>query len=132
MHPASRVGASGSKHPDETGVRFSMPEFLAVAAGCIPTQAGIKYTNADLMAYQQCLHAGGGGRFDIPWGVDESLLAALALGASDEVGSSDNFAAPLYRRLLMAFSTGDLATARAGSVRGTVTVTVRPCGSWWP
>lgn len=102
--------------PALTGVQFPMPEFLAVAAGRIPTLAGIKFTNADLMAYQQCLRAGEG-RFDIPWGVDESLLAALGLGASGAVGSSYNFAAPLYRRLLIAFSMGDLAAARAEQYR---------------
>ena len=49
--------------PALTGVRFSMPEFLDVAADRIPTLAGIKFTNADLMAYQRCLHTQEG-RFD--------------------------------------------------------------------
>jgi N-acetylneuraminate lyase len=102
--------------PALTGVQFSMPEFLAVAPGRIPTLAGIKFTNADLMAYQRCLHAEGG-RFDVPWGVDEYLLAALALGAVGGVGSSFNFAAPIYHRLMAAFSQGDLAAARAEQYR---------------
>jgi N-acetylneuraminate lyase len=97
--------------PALTGVQFSMPEFLAVAPDRIPTLAGIKFTNADLMAYQRCLHAQEG-RFDIPWGVDEYLLAALALGAAGGVGSSYNFAAPVYHRMMAAFARGDLATAR--------------------
>jgi N-acetylneuraminate lyase len=96
--------------PGFTGVQFSMPEFLGVAAERIPTLAGIKFTNPDLMAYQQCLRAGTG-EFDIPWGVDESLLAALALGAVGAVGSSYNFAAPIYRRLIAAYLRGDWATA---------------------
>ena len=57
-----------------------MPDFLAQAPDRIPTLAGIKYTNADLMSYQLCLRAGNG-RFDVPYGTDEWLLAALALGA---------------------------------------------------
>ena len=61
--------------PVLTGVQFPMPEFLAVAADRIPTLASIKFTNADLMAYQNCLHAQDA-RFDIPWGVDEYMLAA--------------------------------------------------------
>src|SRR5262249_51432209 len=92
--------------PALTGVHFPMPEFLAVAPERVPTLAGIKFTNADLMAYQRCLHVQGG-RFDIPWGVDEYLLAALALGAVGGVGSSFNFAAPLYHRMLAAFAQGD-------------------------
>jgi N-acetylneuraminate lyase len=99
-----------------TGVRFSMPEFLAVAIDRIPTLAGIKFTNADLMAYQRCLHTQGG-RFDLPWGVDEYLLAALALGAVGGVGSSFNFAAPLYHRLMAAFSKRDLPAARTEQYR---------------
>jgi N-acetylneuraminate lyase len=102
--------------PVLTGVRFSMPEFLAVAPERIPTLAGIKFTNPDLMAFQRCLHAQGG-RFDMAWGLDEYLLAALALGAVGAVGSTYNFAAPLYRRLLAAFGRGDLVTARIEQYR---------------
>lgn len=101
--------------PVLTGVQFSMPEFLA-AADRIPTFAGLKFTNPDLMAYQRCLHAQEG-RFDIPWGVDEYLLAALALGAAGAVGSSYNFAAPVYLRLWAAFEKGDLAAARSEQYR---------------
>lgn len=102
--------------PTMTGVQFSMPEFLAAAPKRIPTLAGIKFSNADLMAYQRCLRAGEG-RFDIPWGVDEYLLAALALGAAGAVGSSYNFAAPIYRRIIAAFSRSDLEAARAEQYR---------------
>lgn len=102
--------------PVLTGVQFPMPRFLDVAADRIPTLAGIKFTNADLMAYQKCLHAQAG-RFDIPWGTDEYLLAALVLGGAGGVGSSFNFAAPIYHRLIAAFHRGDLATARAEQFR---------------
>ena len=97
--------------PSLTGVTFSMPEFLAQANERIPTLAGIKFTNSDLMAFQLCLRAAEG-RFDVPYGTDEWLLAALALGAQGFVGSSYNFAAPIYHRLIEAFQNGDLAAAR--------------------
>lgn len=99
-----------------SGVHFSMPEFLDAAAGRIPTLAGIKFTNLDLMSYQCCLRSHDG-RFDIPWGVDECLLAALALGARGAVGSSYNFAAALYLRLVDAFTKGDLSAAREEQYR---------------
>lgn len=102
--------------PVLTGVQFSMPDFLVCAAGLIPTLAGIKFTNADLLAYQKCLHAQEG-RFDIPWGVDEYLLAALAVGAAGGVGSSFNFAAPVYHRLLAAFHSGDVRAAQTEQYR---------------
>lgn len=102
--------------PGLTGVSLSMPDFLARAPERIPTLAGIKYTNSDLMAYQLCLRAGGG-RFDVPYGTDEWLLAALALGAQGAVGSSYNFGAPIYQRLIKAFQAGDLAAARQEQFR---------------
>jgi N-acetylneuraminate lyase len=102
--------------PGLTGVSFSMPEFLAQAGGKIPTLAGIKFTNSDLMSYQLCLQAEGG-RFDVPYGTDEWLLAALALGAKGAVGSTYNFAAPIYQRLIRAFEAGDLPAARAEQFR---------------
>lgn len=97
--------------PALTGVNFSMPSFLAQAAERIPTLNGIKFTNTDLMAFQQCL-AEKGGAFDMLWGVDQALLSALAVGAKGAVGSTYNFAAPVFQRLLAAFGHGDLKSAR--------------------
>jgi N-acetylneuraminate lyase len=102
--------------PGMTGVSLSMPDFLAQGPDRIPTLAGIKYTNSDLLSYQLCLRAGDG-RFDVPYGTDEWLLAALVLGAQGAVGSSFNFAAPIYRRLIAAFRAGDLAAAREEQFR---------------
>jgi N-acetylneuraminate lyase len=102
--------------PSMTGVQFPMGEFLRAAPSKIANLAGVKFTNADLMAYQQCLRAGDE-QFDVLWGTDEYLLAALALGARGAVGSTYNFAAPLYRRMWAAFDRGDLATARVEQYR---------------
>ena len=96
--------------PDWTGVRLPMPEFLERGTESIPTLAGIKFTNADLMQFQQCLRASGGA-FEILFGRDECLLAAWSLGGRGAVGSTYNFAAPLYRRLQARFAAGDLAAA---------------------
>ncbi len=103
--------------PVLTGVVFSMPEFLDQAHERIPTLAGLKFTNPDLMSYQFCLRANGGA-WDVPFGVDEHLLGALAMGARGAVGSGFNFAAPIYQRLLKAFAAGDLAAAREEQFRG--------------
>jgi N-acetylneuraminate lyase len=97
--------------PVLTGVSFPMIDFLEIASQRMPNLAGIKFTNPDLMAYQQCLRKNDG-QFDVPWGVDEYLLAALAFGATGAVGSSYNFAAPIYLKLIAAFEKGDLASAR--------------------
>jgi len=102
--------------PSLTGVHVSMPDFLTQAPERIPTLVGLKFSNSDLMAFQLCLRADGG-RFDIPYGSDEWILAALALGAQGAVGSTYNFAAPLYHRLLAAFHSGDLEAARGEQFR---------------
>jgi N-acetylneuraminate lyase len=103
--------------PVLTGVSFPMTDFLAQAPARIPTLAGLKFTNPDLMAYQLCLRVAGG-RWDLPFGVDEHFLGALAMGARGAVGSGYNFAAPIYLRLMKAFAAGDLATARTEQFRG--------------
>jgi len=102
--------------PMLTGVGLSMPDFLAQAPARIPTLAGLKFTNPDLMAYQVCLHADKG-QWDIPWGLDEIMLAGLVMGAKGAVGSSFNFAAPVYHRLIAAFHAGDLKSAREEQFR---------------
>ncbi|HEY5915137.1 MAG TPA: dihydrodipicolinate synthase family protein [Verrucomicrobiae bacterium] len=101
--------------PMLTGVNLPMAEFLARGSERIPTLRGLKFTNPDLMAYQLCLRAEG--EFDVPWGMDEYLLGALAVGAKGAVGSSYNFAAPVYHRLIKAFQAGDLPTAQAEQFR---------------
>lgn len=97
--------------PALTGFTLPMPEFLAAARDRIPNLAGIKFTNADLMMFQQTLRFDSGA-FSVPWGCDEYLLAALALGATGAVGSSYNFAAPVYHRVIAAFERGDFKAAR--------------------
>jgi N-acetylneuraminate lyase len=107
--------------PVLTGVSLPMPEFLEKAPERIPTLAGLKFTNPDLMAYLQCLRAGD---WDIPWGIDEWMLGALATGARGAVGSGFNFAAPLYHGLIAAFERGDLAAARIAQHRSTQLIAV--------
>ncbi len=102
--------------PPFTGLDHAMPVFLERARESIPTLAGIKFSHRDLMSLQLCLEAHGGA-YDILFGIDEALLAALALGVRGAVGSSYNFAAPLYHRLIRAFAAGDLATARREQLR---------------
>jgi N-acetylneuraminate lyase len=52
------------------------------------------------------------GRFDILFGRDEMLLSGLAAGAQGAVGSTYNYLAPLYRRVIGAFQCGDMDQAR--------------------
>jgi N-acetylneuraminate lyase len=95
-----------------THVQLSMVEFLRLGRAKLPNLVGLKYTNSDLMQLQECLRLDDGAH-EILFGFDEILLAAYALGVRGAVGSTYNFAAPLYHRLVAAFDRGDLATARA-------------------
>ncbi len=102
--------------PGFTGVSLSMPEFLKQGTDRIPNLAGIKFTNPDGMMFQQCRNYDGGA-FSILWGTDECLLAGLALGATGAVGSTYNFGAPIYHRIIRAFAANDFETARMEQLR---------------
>ncbi|RPD45576.1 dihydrodipicolinate synthase family protein [Paracnuella aquatica] len=97
--------------PVLTGVGYSMKGLLQAVHGRIPNFAGIKYTHEDFMDFLSCMHFEGG-RYDMLWGRDENMLAALALGAKGAVGSTYNYAAPLYSRMIEAYEAGDMEAAR--------------------
>lgn len=97
--------------PVLTNVRFSMIEFMKLAADQIPNFSGVKFTNPDLAHYMDALTFAGD-KFDLPWGVDEWMLGALAVGATGGVGSSYNFAPALYQKMMSSFAAGDMETAR--------------------
>lgn len=97
--------------PAITGVAFDVRAFLELAAARIPTLRGVKFTSPSVHEFQACVEFAPE-RFEILWGSDEMLLCGLAAGAQGAVGSTYNFAAPIYTRLLAAFAEGDLAEAR--------------------
>jgi len=92
-------------------VYFPMFDLLKAVDGKIPNFAGVKYTHEDFMDFLSCLHFKGG-KYDMLWGRDENMLPALALGAKGAVGSTFNYAAPLYYDLISAYSENDLVKAR--------------------
>ncbi len=97
--------------PMMTGVSLPIERFLVEASPRIPNLAGVKFTNPDLVSYRRCLEVERG-RFDLPWGIDEALLGALATGARGGVGSTYNWAPQLYAELMRAFEAGEMDTAR--------------------
>ncbi len=100
--------------PRLTGSPADMPAFLRAAESCIPNLRGIKFSDADVIGFQECVRHP---RYDVLWGIDEMLLTGLTLGARGMIGSTYNFAAPLYRRILAAQKAGDLAAAQAEQQR---------------
>ncbi|WP_327091444.1 dihydrodipicolinate synthase family protein [Nonomuraea sp. NBC_01738] len=91
--------------PSMTGVEPPMAAFVDLAGARIPSFAGVKFTDHRLAEFDRVLERGVRAAF----GRDEALLGALALGAREAVGSTYNFAAPLFLRMAEAGP----ATARA-------------------
>lgn len=97
--------------PAMTGLTLSIPKLIRLAMKQIPNFAGVKFTHADPGEYLECL-ALAGDKAEILFGRDELLLFGLAAGARGAVGSTYNFAAPIYRKLIAAYESGDMALAR--------------------
>lgn len=98
--------------PAMTGIAgFPVDDFLRAATPRIPNLAGVKYSNPDLGAYLLGKRLDGG-KYDLPWGIDEYFLAALTMGAQGGVGSTYNFVPGPLQRMMAAFPQGDLATCQ--------------------
>lgn len=98
--------------PRMTAIDLDMAQLLQRAPETLPTLQGIKFSNPDFDMLRTCLELAGD-RYDILFGVDEMLLAALQLGVKGAVGSTYNFAAPLYNAVIEALQSGDMDKARA-------------------
>lgn len=99
-------------HSGMSGLSIDMEQFLLLAGERIPNLTGMKFNSSDMYEYQRCLRVNNG-EFDIPFGVDEFLPAGLACGAVGAVGSTYNYAAPLYQRLIESFNRGDMKDVAA-------------------
>ncbi|SEF87488.1 dihydrodipicolinate synthase family protein [Vibrio hangzhouensis] len=113
-------------HSGMSGVNLDLEQFLIKGDERIPNLFGAKFNNMDLYEYQRCLRVAQG-KFDIPFGVDEFLPAGLAVGAVGAVGSTYNYAAPLYLKIIEAFNRGDQAqvTALMDKVIGIIRILVQ-------
>ena len=109
--------------PCVTGVTIPAFDFLRAAADKIPNLAGIKFTHENLMDFASCVRWEDG-RFDALYGRDEMLLAGLAVGAQGAIGSTYNYAAPVYHRIMAAFARGDMAAAQAEQARANAMIAV--------
>lgn len=102
--------------PVLTGVNYPMVDFLSQAADRIPTLGGIKFTSYDLFSYQLCLNLDDSA-FDVFWGADEAILGALTMGGQNAIGTSYNYAAPVFHRMIRALHAGNLDLARQEQYR---------------
>jgi N-acetylneuraminate lyase len=109
--------------PAMTGVDIPVAHFLRAARNRIPNLAGAKFTHENLMDYAECAQLEEG-RYDLLLGRDELLLAGLALGVRGAIGTTYNFAAPVYRRVLYAFAANNLDEARANQARANAMISL--------
>ncbi|XP_051929718.1 N-acetylneuraminate lyase isoform X2 [Hippocampus zosterae] len=97
--------------PALTNVNVSVSDLLEGIETLIPSFRGVKFSGSDLMDLGQCIS-----RIQPHWsilyGVDEQLLAALALGAHGAVGSTYNYLGSHMNKLLSEFDSGNLVQAR--------------------
>lgn len=97
--------------PTMTGVSVNMEDFLRCAGDRIPNLAGIKFCSSVMHEMRRCMTYEDG-RFEMFAAWDEMLLSGLVTGAKGAVGSTYNFAAPIYLNMIKAFNSGDMETAR--------------------
>lgn len=96
--------------PVLTGVNFNMVTFLEKATEEIDNFQGIKFTENDLVAFQQTNDSAG--EKELFFGVDEAFLPSLAAGAKGWVGSTFNHLMPLYESIADQFYDNNFAEAR--------------------
>lgn len=97
--------------PQVTGVDFMMIEFLEVAEWVIPNLAGIKYSGTNIMDALLCSDFNEN-KLEVIYGQDEKLLAGLAFGLEGAIGSTYNYMAGHYTKLIRAYQDGDMKKAR--------------------
>jgi N-acetylneuraminate lyase len=97
--------------PSMTGVAPNVAAFVREGGKLIPTLAGVKFSHTAVYEMQAAL-AVEQGRYNLLFGSDEMLLSGLCGGAHGAVGSTYNFAAPLYNRIMAAYAAGDLPAAQ--------------------
>lgn len=98
--------------PNGSGVNVNMVEFLKESGKLIPNLAGIKYTYSNLMEMFKCLEFKKR-KYDILHGQDELLICGLSIGAKAAIGTTFNFMAPVFIKLIEAFNNKEIENARS-------------------
>lgn len=102
--------------PEKSGLPFDLPAILQQCSQRLPSLFGVKFTDTRLFDLQAGLAVGASpgsaqGRYKFFYGCDEMLLSGLTAGAHGAIGSTYNFAASLYHRIIAAWQAGDMQTA---------------------
>jgi len=115
--------------PGKTGVQVDVEKLCRRGVERLPMLAGVKHSDPNLQAFQRgdlFLN----GDLDFLMGVDEMLLSGLTTGMDGAVGSTYNFAAPLYKKIIREFTDGNVSRARAYQTKAVkmIDVILDTCG----
>lgn len=94
--------------PPLTGVHIRMVDLLPLMAESTPNFAGVKFSHTQFDDLARCVN----GSYQMLFGADEMLLAGAAIGANGAVGSTYNYFAKHYRRVLHAYEEGNMRQAQ--------------------
>lgn len=97
--------------PMRTHVVCDVARFFEDGPSLIPGIKGVKFSDYRQFELQRAVDAASD-RFDVFTGVDEMLLGSLSIGVNGAVGTTYNFAAPLYNRIVEAYRSGKPEVAR--------------------
>lgn len=97
--------------PFLSGVNLDPIRFTDLAMDRLPTFVGIKYSDGATLHNLPLLEKAGPG-LEFLAGSDEAYLMATAQGYRAAVGSTYNYAAPIYDRVRVAVTAGDFEEAR--------------------
>lgn len=109
--------------PILTTLRFDMVKYMALAAERIPNFCGMKFTDENLFELGRCVDLSAG-KHALFFGRDEVLLSGLVCGVQGAVGSTYNYSAPVYNRVIAAFERGDIQTAMREQARARESVQI--------
>lgn len=99
--------------PALNGVYLPMLSFLEAAEERIPNLAGIKYTFESLYEYNQCLLYKNG-KFDMLYGLDETILSALPIGgAQGGISGTGSYIGNSLVAIIDEYNKGAIEKARA-------------------
>jgi len=102
--------------PAMTGslVGSGIVEFVQRAAAAIPTFTGLKYTDTNMLDVGTIVRwrDGNGHRYQVLMGKDEMMDDALMTGVEAFVGSTYNYAAPVYHRMIAAFASNNMTAVQ--------------------
>ncbi|PWA21002.1 hypothetical protein CCH79_00007262 [Gambusia affinis] len=97
--------------PSFTGVNVPVRDVIEDIEKLIPSFRGVKFSGSDLLDFGQCVSYSKP-HWSVLYGVDEQLLAGLAMGANGAVGSTYNYMGCYVNQMISAFETKDLVKAR--------------------